>query len=89
MSENPPFLSSRGVEGTVFAENEIEANYRSKLNMIAAACDPRTKLLRGIPDEDKRLLWIHIHEVLLDIARKGVPALSLSDNGSLRFMFKR
>ena len=67
-----------GDEDTVFSENETEGSYRrlkglSKLTMIAAALDPRTKLLRGIPDMDKRLLWTHISVVLNEIAVTNLP----------------
>jgi hypothetical protein len=50
-----------GDEMTVFSENETEGTQRtlkglSKLTMMAAACDPRTKFLMGIPDTDKFLI---------------------------------
>ena len=62
-----------GDDDTVFTENESEGSQRrlkglSKLTMMAAAVDPRTKMLRGIPDTDKRLLWRHIASVMLEIA---------------------
>lgn len=67
-----------GDEDIVFSENETEGSYRrlkglSKLTMMAAVLDPRTKLLRGIPDMDKRLLWTHISVVLNEIAVTDLP----------------
>ena len=47
-----------------FTENETEGSQRrlkgfSKLTMMAAAVDPRIKMLKENPDTDKRLLWHH------------------------------
>ena len=47
-----------------FTENETEGSQRrlkgfSKLTMMAAAVDPRIKMLKENPDTDKRLLWRH------------------------------
>ena len=58
-----------GDDDTVFTENETEGSQRrlrgiSKVTMMAAAVDPRTKMLRGIPNTDKRLLWRHIASVM-------------------------
>ena len=65
-----------GDDATVFTENETEGFQRrlkglSKLTVMAAACDPRTKMLRGIPETDRALLWSHIQEVMIKIAEES------------------
>ena len=39
---------------------------------MAAAVDPRIKMLKGNPDTDKRLLWHHIASIMLKIAHDEV-----------------
>jgi zinc finger BED domain-containing protein 1 (E3 SUMO-protein ligase ZBED1) len=68
-----------GDDNTVFTENETEGYQRrlkgfSKLTMMAAACDPRTKMLRGIPETDRGLLWNYIRDKMLEIANDDESA---------------
>lgn len=61
-----------GDEDTVFIENDTTGRYNrlkglSKLTMMAAALDPRTKLLLGIPNEDQHLLWSYIRDAMIKI----------------------
>jgi zinc finger BED domain-containing protein 1 (E3 SUMO-protein ligase ZBED1) len=62
-----------GDEMTVLSENETEGTQRrlkglSKLTLMAAACDPRTKFLMGILDTDKLLIWQLVYSTVVTIA---------------------
>jgi zinc finger BED domain-containing protein 1 (E3 SUMO-protein ligase ZBED1) len=76
-----------GDDNTVFTENETEGYQRrlkgfSKLTMMAAACDPRTKMLRGIPETDRGLLWNYIRDKMLEIAH-GDESAPVTSSGVL------
>jgi hypothetical protein len=54
-----------GAAGTVFVENEERRQRNRQKGMqksvlVAAALDPRTKGLSGIPADDQLLLWDHV-----------------------------
>lgn len=60
-----------GVEGTVFSLNlHRVANNRQqglpRATLLAAALDPRTKSLVGIPDNDQGLLWEEVKAKMLE-----------------------
>ena len=69
-----------GAEGTVFGEN-AERTFRNRQKglpkkvMLAAALDPRTKTLNGIPNEDKQQIMEQLKVEMLKVAQESRPAI--------------
>ena len=65
----------KGTSGKVFTENNIRGSRNRQKGIpqkifIAAALDPRTKSLKGIPQADKDLIWGVVKDKLLQIMRE-------------------
>lgn len=67
-----------GEPGTVFTQHQTRGPRRIAVGlpyvtMIATACDPRTKRLPGIPEEDKRHVWSAVVQELTKEYKKVHP----------------
>jgi hypothetical protein len=67
-----------GDEGTVWNENFSEAPRRRQKGLprkvlLAAALDPRTKAMVGVPEQDQIVVWSDLKTELLKLVESAVP----------------